>query len=349
MPSDPTAAFQAHSNYLRAFAVLISSNYVPGKNPLFRHTKEVLEGVAQTVQASPTFLRLQSQPSGLDHAALRSALRNAWGTELLLASTAQFGDNELIAAANNWAVVQAYYACFHSVQALAVARGQVRPKTHAKLQQQYTSFWVTRTVTLPPWSLGWQSNSCRNLPPNHSIRPIHDWKTCDEDSCWDLVALALRTTRKDRLDERIREARVNRQRENRKTWEKDEEQRRSAGRPPRKKRRFPLPLISEPDKAKLDSALRPTTILDYLYRLRIRSNYEDSTMFTDGPATASDSMQVHRDLCSITAATLLVHELHIRKLTGRAHLETLVDEWLDSSGASGRNVGLRIRRDLVLT
>jgi hypothetical protein len=348
MASDPKKAFRTHSNYLLAFCTLVDTNYTACR-PFPPRQTEVLQGVSAAIRASRTFTGLKLPSCSIDASSIRRALRNAWGTELLLASTGRFADDDLIGVANNWAVVQAYYACYHAAQALTLARGQVGPMTHAKLQQHYASFWVTRRVDLPPWSLGWQSGACRNLPSGRFVQPIHPWKGCDEDTCWNLVAQALRTTREELLRERMTPERERRQTANRKNWHQEEERRLSRGQRPRKKPRLPLPRLSASDKYRLDSGLRPTTIVDYLYRLRIRSNYEDPTMFTDGPEDPSDSRRVHRDLCNITGATLLAHELHVGKLIGRSHMESLLDEWLGGSAASGSEVGLRVRRDLILS
>jgi hypothetical protein len=68
--------------------------------------------------------------------------------------------------------------------------------------------------------------------------------------------------------------------------------------------------------------------MDYLYRLRVKSNYEDRTMFTDRPQDESESSAVHGNLVRLAASVMLLHELHIRRLVGRARMTTLVDAWL---------------------
>lgn len=268
---------------------------------------------------------------------------------MLLASSGELAHDELIGLANNWAVVQAYYACYHAVQALAVARGHPRPKSHPKTQQLYRSFWVAASVLLPPWSLGWSSSGCTNPPPGRSVSSnIHQWKTCDDDTCWDLVALALRTTREDTLKEKIKQERRRGQTDHRKQWQDEEKQRLARGFRPRKEPKFPLPQLPAADKSRIDNRLRPTTLIDYLYRLRMRSNYEDATMFTEGPDTAHESRAVHRNLCTVTSTTLLVHELYIGRLIGSRRLGGLVDEWLKSSAVEAPNLGLHARRDILL-
>jgi hypothetical protein len=350
MAYDPKAAFRTHSNYLRAFDTVLESHYLPAAGPLaMRRTHEVLEALARGVWGSSMFTRLQQRGADLDMAPLKAILRNAWGTELLLASSGELAPDELIGLANNWGVVQAYYVCYHAVQALAVALGQPRPQSHPKTQQLYRTFWLTPSVRLPPWSLGWSSSGCTNPPPGRSVTStIHQWKTCDYDTCWDLVALALRTTREDTLEEQIKGERRRRQSADRKQWRDKEKQRLARGLRPREEPRFRLPQLPVAVKRKIDKRLRPATFIDYLYRLRVRSNYEDATMFTEGPDSPHESRAVHLNLRRLTSSTLLVHELYIRRLVGSRRLGSLVDQWLKSSAVEAPNLGLHARRDILL-
>jgi len=66
--------------------------------------------------------------------------------------------------------------------------------------------------------------------------------------------------------------------------------------------------------------VRSYTILDYLYRLRIKANYQDAGMFIDGPEDESASRRVHRDLVTIASCTLLVHECHIGGIVGKTQM-----------------------------
>lgn len=347
MPTKPQEAFRTHSNYLQAFDVLIASHHLPSRGPFVIHPNaRILTAVAAAVRASPAFARLQRR-TGVDIGALTTVLKNAWGTELLLESIKELAHDELIGLATNWAVVQAYYACYNAAQALAIMQGNPRPDTHAKTQRVYTAYWVTRPAHLPPWSLGWTASGCLNLPTGRGVQMIHPWATCDKDTCWDLVAMALRTTRQELATASIREERQRRQSSNRRQWKQDEKQRIASRRRPRKEPRFTLPQLPPADKREIESRLRPTTLIDYLYRLRLRSNYEDATMFTDGPERATDSWMVYQNLCRITSTTLLAHELHVGKVIGQDRLKSLADEWLAASKVSAPNLGLAARRDVL--
>jgi len=344
MASDPVGAFKAHANYLRAFDTLMESHYTPKKFMI--PTDHLLEAVTKKVTASTVYHRLSARPIGEGEERLKSILRNAWGTEFLLATARRlFRDHdELIRLANNWAVVQAYYASYHISQALLVARGQPRPSSHAATQAQYSAFWCRPTVQLPPWSLGCDASGLTNLPPGLTFEPVsHHWVTCAPDTCWGLVAVVLKGTRRDWVTKRLKEERERKRADARKAWHRQERARKEAGKRPRKEPASRLPRLEPGEKIAIDLKTRPTTLLDYLYRLRVRSNYEDADMFTEGPEDEIQSSIVNLHLCRITAATLLVNELLVSRLIGAATLRTIADEWVKSTGTATAKVGVARR------
>ena len=345
MASDPVGAFKAHANYLRAFNTLMESYYVPGK--FMVSTDRLLEAVSKKVTASRLYDQLNARPTGNGEQGLvKNILRNAWGTEFLLASAGDFfsDHDELIRIANNWAVVQAYYASYHVTQALLVARGQPRPSTHAVTQTQYGAFWCRPRVQLPPWSLGLDASGLCNLPPGLTFKPVdHHWEACTPDTCWGLVAFALKGTRKDWVTKRQKEERERKRADAKKAWRKQQRAREETGKHPLQERVSRLPRLEPGEKTAIDLKLRPATLLDYLWRLRCRSNYEDVDMFTEGPEDEIQSSLVHLNLCRITAATLLVNELLIARLIGATTLRTIADEWVSSTGTATAKVGVARR------
>lgn len=88
------------------------------------------------------------------------------------------------------------------------------------------------------------------------------------------------------------------------------------------------------------AGVRDVMLLDYLYRLRMKTNYVDSDMFTDGPEDGSDSWQLRSDVGVITADTLLVHEFRIGSHVGFPLLVRWAEEWVDRSLPRGASSGL---------
>jgi hypothetical protein len=343
-PSDPKAAFKTHSNYFHAFHSIIT--ITAGHKPFdFSNSRTILEGLHSAIRQATFYQHLRKRPAP-DLDLLRRILRNAWGTEFLLAATADLPDDELFGLANNWEVVQAYYAVYHAAQALIVAHGKPRPDSHPKTMHAFADHWIKPSMDLPPWSLGFHSGQPLGFPPFSTHRITH-WTPCTEQTCWPIAAISLRTTRLPGLHERIDDERTSLRSIRRKQWQQNRLARGlTTDNLPLRLNAFPL--LTPQRKLQLDNGMPPTTIMDYLARIRLRSNYEDPTMFTDGPEQPYQSRLLHRHLSDIATATIFVHELLIRKLIGVTQLLGIADEWL-ATNAFQANFGLAARRDLLAT
>lgn len=338
-------SFRTHANYLRAFAMLCTAPYQPGVTLLFNPLPTRLAHLAPAVAAAAR--SGQAPTSSPDLTQIRSSLVNAWGTELLLALGGDVAtEEELLQLMNNWAVVQTYYVGYHAVQALVVARGDRRPATHPKTQAQFAAAWADRALHLPPWSLGASELGWRNPPQRGIDDSLSPWSSCDPQSCWNLAAKALRTTREEAIAERTNAARSRKQSENRKAWRAEEHQRLAAGKRARLEPQWSRPRLSADEKRAVRNRVRTYTILDYLYRLRIKTNYEDAGMFIEGPEDELSSRHVHDDLVAVASATMLLHEVYVASIVGRTRLLGWVDSWLGPH-ARGQQLGLALRRDLI--
>jgi hypothetical protein len=338
VPDDPGGTFRTHSNYLRSFAHIAGFTNPYERQPTYR-----LRKFGERVMESPSLTRLRAQPSEVDQ--VESSLANAWGTELLLALTGEYAvEDELIKLGNSWGVVQAYYALYHAFQALAVARGHPRPDTHAKTQKSFASFWAERRLELSPWTLAASHQGYLNVPADVAVdESFHPWRRCDKDTRWHLAAKGLRTTREEAVGESFARARDRKAKERRRSWELEERERVAKGLAPRRTPAARRPNLLAAERKQLSAAVRPHTILDYLYRLRVKANYEDASVFTVGPDSEYASRTVHTDLKNIVSAGLLLHELHIRELIGGSRFRSLVTAWLGSTMPRDTRLGLAIR------
>lgn len=350
MPAEPNefyGSFLTHANYLRAFSMLCRVPYTPklllDVPDWDRDLPALKAGVAAVGPMDASGL-----PSPLEEQ-VENSLRNAWGTELMLALSGTIGaEDELLRLMNNWAVVQSYYCCYHATQALLAARGQQRPETHASTQRQFVSLWVSPNIDLPPWSFGVAHGGWCNLRPGETIDDSEStWATPSRFNCWSLAGKALRTTREDRVTERLKTAREEKRKANKKKFLSEQAQRQQEGKRPRKEPTFRLPRLTEEEKEAAEGKVRAHSLMDYLYRLRIKTNYEEPRMFTQGPEDPDPSLFVYGAVLSLTSSTLLVHELRIRQLVGTKKLLGWVDDWLQKSGSAAEGLGLTRRRDLL--
>lgn len=325
--------FQTHANYLRAFSRLVPADLMGGG-------LEPLRGQ----------FKLTALTGGkcLDPEAALNSLRMAWRTELLLDFTSSaFDDEEFIRLANTWSVVQVYYVFYHATQALVQAKGHPRTPNHPQTQSTFKSLWSDRPLDLPPWSLSHTGAAVRNFPAHVPLIGVHAWSVCDNTTRWQLAALALRTTREEAVKKAISTRRAAIQKERKKAWDQDEAARLAAGKKPRKRPEFPAPNMPSAEKQAVDKTVRASTVMDYMYRLRIRTNYEDSAMFTDGPAEDGESRGVRQCLRHLSAGTLLIHELAIADLLGSATVVAEARAFLKASTPPGSVSRLAKRLDLL--
>lgn len=241
---------------------------------------------------------------------------------MLLALPGQWTDEgEFIRLANSWGVIQAYYVGYHATQALVVAKGEDRPTSHPKTQQLYAALWVDRPLEFAPWTLGIAANGWKNKPSHVTIDPgVHPWTSCDPATCWSLGAKVLKSTRDDAVQRSVNAKRDEGQRARRRSSEEADALRVAAGKDPRTVASFPRPRLTAAEKAACDKRVRTFTLLDYLWRLRVSSNYDDAAVFTEGPDNDIDSYVVHRRMSYLASGTALLTEMRISNLVGATRL-----------------------------
>lgn len=337
MPRNPKGSFRAHSNYIRAFCSLV---YYPV--PSIRQS--LYDFLATRIRQENALWNRSNIRIDIDK--VRSSLHSAWGTEALLLMTGRIIDEEeLLRLSNNWSAIQAYYVFYHCTQALHIAKGHSRPESHHTTQNIFFDYWGARPIYLPPWSLVFGVYGAQNTPPGFvADLSVHPWSSSEGSNTWNLALKALMTTRRERFEEKCREKRKLKKSQRRQTWRRQESSRLVLGRMPRQEPAFSMPILSTEEKARIDSELRPSTVMDYLYRIRLRTNYEDSNMFTDGPDDEYSSRHVRNAFCRLSSGTLFLHELAIRELVRRDTFLVWVDQWIQRNSSQNTRVGLSARR-----
>lgn len=271
---------------------------------LYPHAGGLLPGVAAAVKAQPWSTRT---PAGTKTLTNRGAeiLRNGWATEVLLNSPRVLGGGDLIAFANLWAPVQAYYAVFEAFSAFAMAvSGSAPPKSHAGLlswagsnvANATTPFvmpWTARVVG-PPGAYAFAGFG--SITPDPAISNLSAPTAANAPH---LLALALKTTREGQIDE------------HRERWRQG------------LKTKAGTPRKTLPRSVLLANAARmsPTTLFDLLWRLRVRSNYKEGDALLSGSLGPADAATFHDALSEIVAATLLTIEIFMAHIIGKPVLE----------------------------
>jgi hypothetical protein len=297
--TEAAGAFRAHLRYLQALARIATDGQPRMANAYIT--------LRDKFASSPQRPRIKHAMNGV--AEVRRSLENAWGTELLLYMGHQFlKGEEIIRLSNTWNVVQAYYAVYHVTQALLIAKGYVRPEKHATTQALFVELWGKLPECFVPWCLTCKADG--HHPATIKLDPkVHVWSMVDAFNCHSLAYKAIRTTRQEALQQRRKLERENKKKALRKRWVEREKLRAAKGRSPRPEPEFPLPQLTKEERASLDTKFRGYSMLDYLYRLRIRSNYVDAGIFIDGPGEPNESRDLRVALIKIVSLSLMAAEL----------------------------------------
>ncbi len=236
---------------------------------------------------------------------------------------------------------------YHAVQALALAKGLPRPDSHPKTQKEFAAFWSHLPEELSPWTLSVSADGYHNTPESVNIdNDIHSWSSCTRTNSWSLACKALRTTRDDLVSKALHDRRKNKRASKRRGWRDQELIRTGQSRRARKEPKFALPNLTRTEKQEVNARTRPATIIDYLYRVRIKTNYEDSAMFTDGPEDNQVSNEIRNHLCLLSGTTLFLHEVHIAALVGKDRFLDWTSEWISQKLPDGFQSGL-VERNVI--
>ncbi|MEU1056537.1 hypothetical protein ABZ397_28795 [Streptomyces sp. NPDC005876] len=340
--SEQTRSFRTHASYVRAFRELALGGSWTSMEVALTQLHAL---AAEQVYKPPR------TPCDCDLAEVESCLRRAWTTASLLEAThALAEESEIIRLANGWSTVQTYYVLYNAVQALLVAEGHERPQQHEQTKRQFVDLWAYRSGKMAPWSLAAAHPTARESDTEGFLagpgRPLdtglHPWTTWQGDQAWDIAAKALRTTRSALIEERLKKAREQKLSERRKAWQAECESRARRGRPARPEPRSAN--LTSAERGAVEKRIRPVTVADYLYRLRVKANYDDITVFADGPTTDTEAAAMASDLVDLASATLLVHEVRIAARIGNKQLVHVMDDALNRMTTYTDHLALR--RDL---
>ncbi len=314
--SDEEMVFHTFRGYLAAIC-----NWTEA---LYPHPDGTMAGVADAVKAKPWRSRVSRGRVLTARGA--EILRNGWATEILLNSPRALGGDDLVSFANLWGPVQSYYTVFNAFTAMAMTvTGSKPPKTHAALLT-----WAANQVAHPasPFVVPWTARV--GGPPNAHTFDGFGGVTLDHAmsnltaphayNAPSLLAKALKTTRREQIDE------------HREGWRRGLK---TASGAPRKN----LPTAVLIANA---TALRPTTLFDLLWRLRVRSNYKEGDALLSGALGPRDAATFHDALCDIVASTLLTTEIYLAALIGKPTLERCAMKLAVPPSLEARSVRARI-------
>lgn len=217
-------------------------------------------------------------------------LKIAWNTEYI-ANLNQQEDIELIRINNQWKPIQIYYAVYSAAEAFCYLLDGDKADSHRKCLTKVSSFLIKTKFV--PWNFAYQGargKTCRDHTPINfpaGTVPLHNLARRSVNAA-DMIATCLKAEHYKRIDDEFR----------------------------KQKGYY---------KYQFDPGY--TTSLNFLYRLRIKSNYKEVDIFL---AEAPDKMIVEfsDDLSKICFHTLLLLEVFIMAKVGPKEFLSMAEAFL---------------------
>lgn len=309
--------FTVNRNYLHAVEGFLTTTY--GRRDA------LYGGLRTTVEAMPVYRRIaRSNP---DREEVRRFLTLAWTSEIQLHLPAIMGNSSMLAFANTWAPVHAYYAVYGTLQAWFAANGMKGvADDHTATLRTVSNQIKERDLFPEPWNLlaigcpmrkerkhlNSRGQDCTSHVEVLSI-PIPFGL---DPQFWARMGTWLRSTREARLTAREEQ------------WKRKHKKRR----------------IAPAERTRIAQSVAPTSIFDCFWRMRIKSNYGTIDPYLVNHISETDHQVYNSSLCTVTRATVALLEIYVMRKLGRAEFGGIATEFLtsDSHNLSARMLRARL-------
>lgn len=300
---DREKSFTVIKNYVASIALFLRDVYGP--------YDDVMSELVRTQRERGGFGRLGPHP--IEGDSLERFLHIAWASEMQLGLGSVAG-RDTLRYSNVWAPVHAYYAIYMSLQAWFAVNGMAGlVDDHTSSLRTISNMVLSRDLFPAPWNV--TCSGCLQLEqPSFSGVPSDatPWTPFEVlsrptlDTFWPRYCKMLETTRRQRLERNFKE------------WKKS------------RKRKT----IRKLDKMSVAKNLLATTMFDFFWRLRVRSNYRDVSSFLAWNVSDPDHDEFQESLALITDATCTLVQNLLIPTVGADVYEELSSAFLGSGQGS---------------
>jgi hypothetical protein len=244
-------------------------------------------------------------------------LKNSWNTETVLLQNKSIIENTGQSFAMQWAFPQAYYSTFGSLLAHYKALGYTQ-ESHTAVMKNFAV--LAEQNKLPESVCFYCTGGNKNISYINIKKPddlasmafdTDDTKTIDNQICQ-----FLKSTREIKLDEKAIDMKLK-------------------NRPGQKRKN-----LNSAKWQKVSEAIGHTTVMDLLYRKRIKANYQDIETFS---SNQFKGLEVLANLSSVVGRLNLINEVYIAKAVGLTAYQSMLDRHLKNV----TNVTVKSRFDTI--
>lgn len=293
--NDELIKFEVYTHYLQGLASHLKK-YYPNYSSL-----------------KPDKFSFSSKANRLDD--VRKYLFNSWNTERLLNAPYELkSDGFFIKYANHWSPVLGYYSIFLCFQALFLAMGEDLVLEHRNFLNKISVLIKKKKLPFKqPWNLLCTGCcSCDQEEFNFKVNKsdIKSLNLLADPRYFDSAAFfgkLLCTTREKEEEYKI------------KRWKKEGKIKRKDGKPKK--------VYSKEETLLACKDLGATSLFNFLYRLRIRSNYEDADIFFLGGRDEDDTKKYFDSLLLVTDDTLFFVESLLLEVVGKSQFSLFIESF----------------------
>lgn len=301
---DRSRRFQVNKNYLLSLSQHLQAQYGVG-------VTGASEGLVQSLAAERGYSRIQ-RTLAADIDACRTALSLSWTglVQLELASWSKVRSS--LPYTNAWAPIHAYYAVYAAARAWLVAQGQITT-SHAATLKAIGSEVCNRRLYPSPWNV-FCVGCCddgthvfHNVPKGHRVAdPGTLLQNPSEATFWPRYMKMIETTRAQVLKQRYDE------------WKHAHSRKR----------------MYTAEKHLLANGTPATTFFDFLWRLRVRSNYRGVEAFVMTDVPESWHQDFHDSVRLVTHLSSLMFDCWLARRIARDEYGSAIDDFMKYRGQS---------------
>ncbi|MBW3131177.1 hypothetical protein [Hymenobacter profundi] len=249
------------------------------------------------------FYEIKEGSCKCDYDTLRKLLYNCWSTEYALRLTANQDNNDFLGFAVQWALPQAYYSSYQSLNAFIQSTGATT-SSHTGAIKKFAELVKNNKYpkTISFYCDGDYSDLKVVNIPSKGVKSSSLSRIYTPEDAQGQIAMLLRGTRKE-LAEQLK---------------KD---RQCSSKPILTKDKKVAKAFSCKQWAEIIKPSTMTTLFDFLYRLRLKANYSDVQMLIEAEI---DFVEFHSCIHKIVSYINFIHEAYIAKSIGYKKFNELV-------------------------
>lgn len=253
--------------------------------------KEALSKIESLIK-SDEYNKIQAKKNSKD---ISKLLRNVWFTEVKILLDSE--DEDFIAVSNHWMCVKVYYCLYLTMRVFFLAKNRDIKEAHSSILKEISLEMKQGKLFPEPWSIlckniERKNSDFDNLPADVEINHSESCLKKDQDF-YNSFTRFLKTTRTRLIEKKYKE----------------------------------LGKGKKKAKKQINSELYPTSIFDCLYRLRIRSNYEDADLFLLSESSDEDVFAFNKGMRNICYYTMFLLESLIAKHISRNEYAKIILEF----------------------